>query len=239
LTRRVPRVYSESLGSGEFELSLRNSHHLVAVLRLKRGSRFVAFNETDGEWECSVKSITKSGATAIRQTMLRTLEHQSKRLAAAVCIVKPDVMRAIISKGTELGVTDFFPLVSDRANSLANMEKLKVAAIGASEQSERIDVPKVHSVRNLAEFIDNLPSEFTWISAIERDNRRAATDIDLTRNCGFIIGPEGGFSEAEKSRLSETTTAVTLSNNILRSETALVVCLAIFNAKNLHGNTKS
>ncbi|MDR1332954.1 MAG: RsmE family RNA methyltransferase, partial [Holosporales bacterium] len=48
----------------------------------------------------------------------------------------------------------------------------------------------------------------------------------VTGSCGFIIGPEGGFSDDEKALLLANTTAVTLSENILRSETAAIACLA-------------
>jgi 16S rRNA (uracil1498-N3)-methyltransferase len=205
---------------------------------MMQGREFIAFNEIDGEWMCSIESVTKLGVIAKRHTFIRKLEGSVRRLAVASCIVKPDVMRMIVVKGTELGATDFFPLVSTyTSGNTPNVEKLSAIAVGASEQSERLDIPKVHEPQSLVEFIEKPPEGFTLISAIERTsgsaNAISVMDADLSGDCCFIVGPEGGFSEVEKALLLSKTTAVTLSNNILRSETAIVACLAVFNAKNV------
>ncbi|MDR1609382.1 MAG: 16S rRNA (uracil(1498)-N(3))-methyltransferase [Holosporales bacterium] len=237
MARHVPRVYSVALGSDEFELAGACAHHLVSVLKIRQGGEFIAFNEIDGEWMCSIESITKAGVVAKKHTLLRTLEGPVKRLATAACVVKPDTMRTIVEKCTELGATDIFLLLSVYTNvHTISMEKLSAIAVGASEQSERLDIPRIHRPQKLVEFIEELPGGFMWISAVERisgrSNVTSIIEADLRGDCGFIVGPEGGFSEAEKALLLARTTAVTLSNNVLRSETAAIACLAICSAKN-------
>jgi 16S rRNA (uracil1498-N3)-methyltransferase len=236
LAKHVPRVYSAALSSDEFGLTEACAHHLVSVLRLKQGSEFVAFNEVDGEWLCSIEAITKAvGVVARRHTLLRKPAWPARRLAVAVCIVKPDTMRMIVAKGTELGATDFFLLTSAYTSvHTISVGKLSAIAVGASEQSERLDVPRVHEPVGLAEFVKSLPGGFKWISAIERTGSSPGVtsiiDADLSGDCGFIVGPEGGFSDSEKDLLLTRTTAVTLSDNVLRSETAVISCLAVYNA---------
>jgi hypothetical protein len=103
------------------------------------------------------------------------------------------------------------------------------------DSSNGSDVQETIEMQFGKESDECLPGGFTWISAIERSsgisNVTSIIDADLSGSCGFIVGPEGGFSDAEKELLLSTTTAVTLSNNILRSETAVIACLAVFNAR--------
>ncbi|MDR1332826.1 MAG: 16S rRNA (uracil(1498)-N(3))-methyltransferase, partial [Holosporales bacterium] len=228
--KHIPRVYTEDLEDEEFRVPSSGAHHLISVLRMKCGAEFVAFNAKDGEWLCYITSITRATVTAMRRSFIRQAPVLSRRVAVAFCLIKHDAMRLIVEKGTELGATDFFPLTSRYSMGNINVEKLTMVAIGATEQSERFHIPKIHDIQELTRFIRAQPGEFKWISAVERTHDISKVtpimDTDLTGSCGFIIGPEGGFSDDEKALLLANTTAVTLSENILRSETAAIACLA-------------
>ena len=139
----------------------------------------------------------------------------------------------VIEKCTELGVTDYYILRSEYTNARNDIEKLQRIAISASEQSERLDVPAIHEEQRLNEFITNLPDEYMWFSAIERDDE-AISILDISpenQNIGFIVGPEGGFSGAEKLLLQRYTTPIRLSHNILKTETSAMICCAIAGIK--------
>jgi 16S rRNA (uracil1498-N3)-methyltransferase len=146
-----------------------------------------------------------------------------------------------MEKCTELGVTDFYPIVSQYTNHQINLSKNKLVVIGASEQSERLDIPRIHGEAEFENFVNNLPSDFRWISAIERQSSKSILDIEITSsvNYGFIVGPEGGFARAEIDLLSTKTIPVTLSNNILRSETAAISCISVFSSHFLRNNEAS
>ena len=138
-------------------------------------------------------------------------------------------MKLVIEKCTELGATDFFLIKSEYTNYMSDIERLRRVAIFASEQSERLDIPQVHNEQELSSFVMNLPIDYKWYSAIERSEK--ATPIleiaKASRGIGFVIGPEGGFSDAEKELLQQTTIPIRLSTNILRTETAAILCTAI------------
>ncbi|MDR3224552.1 MAG: 16S rRNA (uracil(1498)-N(3))-methyltransferase [Holosporales bacterium] len=225
--KHVPRIYCEPLGNEIFELSQENSARLAVVLRLKEGSVFKAFNKIDGEWRCLVVSIRKKIIYAKREELLDSYK-PSRIVALAFCPIKQDRLKIMIEKCTELGVTSFYPIQSEYTNAPMNLQKMQWIAIGATEQSERLDIPTFHDVLSFDNFVEHRPKEFVWISAVER-KIQASHISELTLNeepCGFIIGPEGGFSDHEKKTLAEKTTIVTLSKNILRTETAAIVCIS-------------
>ncbi len=222
--RHVPRLYIPNL-QNIFELSESHTAHLIRVLRMNEGDQFRAFNQLEGEWVCEISSISKKTATAKKISLIRNFKDPTRR-AIAFCLIKPDNTRLIIEKCTELGVTDFYPLISQYTNSKAGTEKLNSIAICASEQSERLDIPTIHPLKSIGNFAQNLPCEFKWFSAIERSSNPFKKTPDGAM--GFIIGPEGGFSESEKDLLCRYTTPCSLSRNILRSETAAIIAAGQF-----------
>lgn len=234
MARHIPRIYSPDFNDELFEIPEFQVTHLVSVLRLKEGDSFFAFNKEEGEWLCSIVSIRKKIVKAKKIAFQRGFQ-KSNNLALAFSPIKPDNMRIIIEKGTELGVSDFYPIITKYTNSKLNINKLESIAILASEQSERIDIPQIHDELLFEKFTNDLPIDFEWISAIERLENSISTDkLEMkNKNIGFIIGPEGGFSDSEKSILSKKTIPSCISNNILRAETAAVACLSVYNAKNL------
>ncbi|MDR1391191.1 MAG: 16S rRNA (uracil(1498)-N(3))-methyltransferase [Holosporales bacterium] len=232
--RHIPRVYCSNFRNVVFDIPISQVYRLISVLRLKESDNFLAFNKDEGEWLCSIESIKKNKVKAKKLESRRGYV-ETIRLALAFSPIKHNNMKFIIEKGTELGVTDFYPITSQYTNFHILIEKLESIAILATEQSERIDIPSIYEEIDFETFIMNLPCEFNWISAIERqEGMKSLMSVDLNcKNSGFIIGPEGGFSDFEKNFLMKKTTPVSLCRNILRSETAAIACLSVFNSKNV------
>ncbi|MBQ9335326.1 MAG: 16S rRNA (uracil(1498)-N(3))-methyltransferase [Alphaproteobacteria bacterium] len=212
--------------SENFKLPDSQVNHVGRVLRMREGDEFLAYNKATGEWLCRIKKIHKCCITATRICCKRKYV-EFRRIALGICQIKPENMKLVIEKCTELGATDFYMLDSEYTNYNNNIEKLRRIAILASEQSERLDIPTIQDPTQIAHFAKDLPMEYTWYTAIERaHNGKNALEI-AERNVGFIIGPEGGFSVTEREILCQKTTPISLSRNILRSETAAILCTAI------------
>jgi len=227
VSRHIPRIYCPECNSEGFWVPEYQRNHMVHVLRMREGTQILAFNETHGEWLCEIESIRKSSID-IRMISQTRAFMNSPKLALGICQIKPENMKLVIEKCTELGVTDFYLLKSEYTNYTNNINKLRRIAIFASEQSERMDIPNINEEKHLHEFVNNLPAEYAWFSAIERiGDAQYLLDFNLDANpLGFIVGAEGGFSDAEKLLLNQKTTAICLSQNILRSETAAIACIA-------------
>ena len=226
MARHIPRIYCENMESENFKLPDSQVNHVGRVLRMREGDEFLAYNKATGEWLCRIKKIHKCCITATRICCKRKYV-EFRRIALGICQIKPENMKLVIEKCTELGATDFYMLDSKYTNYNNNIEKLRRIAILASEQSERLDVPGIHSTEKLDKFTAHLPEKYTWYTALERaPDARQGTEI-TNSDVGFIIGPEGGFSATEREILYTKTTPLTLSRNILRSETAAILCTAI------------
>ena len=230
VSKHIPRIYYNNSdyinNNSEVILPDRCNNHLINVFRMKTHDEVIIYNREYGEWLCNITEINRSKILVQCNQLLRQYKN-SINASLAFCIIKYDNVKLIIEKCTELGITDFYPLISDytQYNKL-NIDKLNFIAIQASEQSERLDVPIIHNIFNINEFINNLPINVKWYSAIERTNNNSNIDVNI--NIGFIIGPEGGFSEREKQLLINKTNQISLSKNILRAETACISCASLF-----------
>jgi 16S rRNA (uracil1498-N3)-methyltransferase len=176
LARHIPRIYIENLSDNIFEIPQKQFYHLFSVLRFSTGQEFISFNKIDGEWLCSVLAVGKKSASGKKLKLLRDFS-KSPALYLAFCSIKNDKAKLIIEKGTELGVTKFYPLISQYSNSKLNIEKLTTIAVAASEQSERIDIPIINSPLNIVNFLENLPPKVVWFSCIERESQ--FSDLEL------------------------------------------------------------
>ena len=229
MSRHIPRIYYDNreniTDNKELILPNRWNNHLINVFRIKIYNEIIIYNEEYGEWLCSITSINKNKVLVKCNKLLRYYK-SNINASLAFCLIKYDNIKLIIEKCTELGITDFYPLISSYTQfNKINIDKLNLIAIQASEQSERLDVPTIHNICNINDFINNLPRNIKWYSAIERTS---SDNIIINNNVGFIVGPEGGFSEKEKQLLNSKTMQISISKNVLRAETACISCASLF-----------
>lgn len=216
----MTRLYlTQSLKEGQIiELNKDQRHYLEKVLRFKQGDYFLGFNEKNGEW----KIVFHESQYCCRELIRCAKKTETCWLAFSP--IKHDPMSFLIEKATELGVTDLQPIICERTNShRLNLERLEKNVMEAAQQCERFDLPKVHLPKQLKDFLNNLPNNVNWYAALERS---ALDSVKIKLPAGFIIGPEGGWSVQEQLILKKHTTQISLGNNILRAETAALVCLS-------------
>ncbi len=221
----MTRIYiNQILASGQLiEFSKDQRHYLEKVLRLQVGQNFCVFNQTYGEWQIIYEKPSYRCVAQIRKPCVVAPSW------LAFAPLKHDPMTFLIEKATELGVTKLQPILTERTNTQRiNLERLQKNAIEAAQQCERMDVPIVHEPLAFGMFLKNLPKGVHWYSAIERCEQSCKIEYPA----GFIIGPEGGWSEFEKLALKDCTKNLSLGDNILRAETAAVVCLSMKIASN-------
>lgn len=216
----MTRLYlTQDLNEGQIvTLNKDQRHYLEKVLRFKHGDCFFGFNEKNGEWKI-----------IFRNAQYQCIEYLQKARKTGKCWlafspIKHDPMNFLVEKATELGVTDLQPVICDRTNShRLNIERVERNVIEAAQQSERFDVPRVHLPIKLKNFLQELPKEVNWYVALERENMVAEK---IKYPAGFIIGPEGGWSPEEREILTKHVKMISLGPNILRAETAALVCLS-------------
>ena len=149
-------------------------------------------------------------------------------------MIKGDRFDYAVQKMTEGGARTIVPFLTERCvkrpkNPERFVERAQRIAEEAAKQCERSRTPAVADIAGFAAVLAQIREQFT-IFACEREDRRTLRAL-LADGCperaAVVIGPEGGFTEEEKSRLLEAGAhPVTLGERILRSETAGLYVLA-------------
>lgn len=129
----------------------------------------------------------------------------------------------IIEKATELGVNEIYPINCEFSQfSKFDLKRNEKKAISAIKQSERSILPKIFPPIKFKE-VENIISNYNHKFLADLNGNYEGNSVE--GNVAFFIGPEGGFSLAEKEFLYKNCDCIKLSNSVLRTETA---CISIF-----------
>lgn len=235
--RRVPRLFLTAglVPGGAVEVEAGQAHYLRSVLRLGLGAAVAAFNEADGEWLCRIAEIAKSGVQLTIERQLRRPERD-----ASLWLLFAPVKRArldwLVEKATELGVSTLLPVWTARTQvERINLERLRVHAIEAAEQSERLSVPELRAPERLEQTLANWPADRQLIVCDETGAGEPIAEAAARFGPGpaaLLIGPEGGFDQRELDALGKLSFVIRvgLGPRVLRAETAALAGLAVFQA---------
>ena len=214
------------------KLNKSQSHYLAKVMRAKVGESFSLFNQS-GEWEAKINEILKG---IVEFTVLKKLREKDneKNIWLAFAPIKSNFFNFMIQKATELGVTKFVPIITDRTIvRKINYERIEKIIIEASEQSNRIKVPKVEKTQNLNLFLKNNNNKINIIFGdLNTENQNLDPKIKKeNKPICIIIGPEGDFTESERYQILNFNgvQSLKINNNILRAETAAISAISIIN----------
>ena len=211
------------------KLNKDQSHYLSKVMRVKENEVFSLFNK-EGEWEAKILGISKNTVEFKIIKQLRQKEI-TKELWLAFSPIKSNYQNFMLQKATELGVTKFLPIIFDRTVvRKINKDRLEKIVIEASEQSNRINVPKIEEAQDLNSFLKKnlMDLIFTDLNSnIKKVDKSKLTDKPVC----IIIGPEGDFSETEREKILsfKGVQPIKINENILRSETAVISAISIVN----------
>jgi 16S rRNA (uracil1498-N3)-methyltransferase len=245
----TPRLYVECDLSqdGLASLSDEQAHYLLNVLRLDAGAPVRLFNGRNGEWE---GTITREGKRKAHVFGLAKLRDQASvpdiwLLFAPLKKTRTDF---VIEKATELGVARLLPVFTSRSDAQAvRTDRFHRIAIEAAEQTERLDIPDIAEGQSLDAVLASWrPSRLLFFCDEAGDeggrpwggdSGRASPALGMfaaapPSPAAILIGPEGGFTPAERERLRARpfVRPIGLGPRILRAETAALACLAIWQA---------
>lgn len=157
--------------------------------------------------------------------------HSALKLALAFSLIKKDNVEWIIEKGTELGVSSFVPLVSERSEKKGfNMERARKIVVEAAEQSGRADIPAILDPQSLQEYLSSMygaHGKKVIVFHTEGDVLKKEA-MPTAGEAIVFIGPEGGWSPAEVVLFKEgKADIVKLDAPVLRAETAAIAVSAM------------
>ena len=211
------------------KLDKSQSHYLSKVMRIKENEFFSIFNSS-GEWEAKILSISKN---LVRFKITRQLRKKEnfKELWLAFSPIKSNYFNFMIQKATELGVTKFLPVILDRTIiRKINKERLEKITIEATEQSNRIQIPKIEDPQSLNSFLNKYDVDLIFTD-INSNNLKLDLEKLSKKPVCILVGPEGDFSESEREEILyyKGVQAIKINDNILRSETAVISAISIIN----------
>ncbi len=211
------------------------AHYLLKVLRAENGDRVVLFNGYDGEWTSVINDVSKKRCAFRVEKQLREQQVEPD-LWLAFAPLKKSNTDFVIEKASELGASRLIPVFTEHTNSTrVKFERLRVIAMEAAEQCDRLSVAQVTEPVTFTELIDQWPEQRSLLVPDETgggESLKSVLDADQKSLHGLLIGPEGGFARSELDVLGNLpfVTLVGLGPRILRTETAAIAALACYQA---------
>lgn len=214
--------------------------HLLRVLRLGAGDGCALFNGDGHDYAATIVSADRRGATVALTAAHAVAAESPLRIVLLQGIARGEKMDWILQKATELGVTAFIPVHSDRSEVKLDGERARKrhahwssVVTAACEQSGRARMPHVAAPAALA----------AGVAALAAGGTRLILDPDAARGIATLhppsdqriviaIGPEGGWSPRDREVLTAANfVGLRLGPRILRTETAGIAAVAILQSR--------
>ena len=233
---RTPRLFIDRplAPAAELDLDRNQANYLGNVLRLRPGDRVLAFNGHDGEWAARISGGKRPILVLTEQTRPQDPAPDIGYMFAPLKHARLDY---VVQKAVEMGASVLQPVLTQHTQvTRVNLERMRANVIEAAEQCGILNIATVaepsplatllndRDARRLLVFCDEDADNADPIAALKGAPPHAGVDV--------LIGPEGGFTDAERSALKEQTAVVRLSlgPRILRADTAGVAALALIEA---------
>lgn len=207
-------------------------NYLAHVLRMPEGGKLLVFNGRDGEWRAEFRFTGKKAGEIVPSEQTRAQTHLG-HVHLAFAPLKAARLDYMIQKAVEMGAASLIPVLTRRTQVRGlKTEKLMANAIEAAEQCGILALPAIPPEATLERFLVSFPAENTLIFCDEDagivDPIAALRAANPQGPVTLLIGPEGGFEEAERKAILARQNVIRLSlgPRILRADTAAVAGLA-------------
>ena len=239
--RSAPRLFTEHplAQGGSLRIEGNQAHYLLNVMRLGEGAAVKLFDDVSGEY------LGRVSARGRRDLMIEIEGKTRPREAVPdfwLCAapIKKTRFDFLAEKACELGVARFVPVLTERAVvDKVKDDRLRNTMIEAAEQCERTALPEIAPLTRLDALLKAWPQDRTLFFADERlhDGSGASLAEVLAAHpgpAGVLIGPEGGFTDAENAaiRAHRAAVPVSLGPRILRAETGAIAATSVWMAAN-------
>jgi len=210
-------------------------NYLRNVLRMTEGNPLLIFNGRDGEWQAHIADIGKKRIALVPDHQTRPQPPVSD-LHYLFAPLKVGRMDYVVQKAVEMGAGVLQPVMTQHVQGKAlSTDKLQAYVIEAAEQCGILSIPKVKEPVKLVDLLAGWSADRRILycdEGHEGQNPLPILNRITEKQLALLIGPEGGFSEAEQTQLRALpfVSAIPLGPRILRADTAAVAAMAVVQA---------
>lgn len=209
-------------------------HQMGRVLRMKQKDQCVFLDNSGFEFLSEITSLDKKEVTATVLEKRKNLAEPTLFLTLYQALPKKmELFEWVLQKGTEIGVSEFIPLVTERTErrEIPKRDRLEKILKEAAEQCERGKIPELREPFDFNRTIQNQSAgakillhsrgEFPLFS-------EKLSEIKTQSRVSLFIGPEGGFSDTEIAQARTNGIFIySLGPQILRTETAGIAAASL------------
>lgn len=232
-------VESEQVAEEFIQITGSDVNHIRNVLRMKPGEKIRISDKSGNSFFCHIEKIEENEVIAA----IDEKDEQGTELANQIVLFqglpKSDKMELIIQKAVELGACQIVPVEMkncvvklDAKKAQSKCSRWQAISESAAKQSKRTVIPKICLPVSWKEAIKQAEELDVVLVPYENERgmeatREAIRAIQPGQTIGIMIGPEGGFAEAEIENLPEKMQRISLGRRILRTETAGLAALSM------------
>lgn len=231
--KSAPRLFVETRLEAGTSLPIegQQAHYLGKVMRIAPGDAVILCDDLTGEWVARVAEMGKRAVILEVERQTRPREDVPDFWLCAALLKKPN-FDLVLEKATELGTARVVPVVTRRcvADKL-NPERARTIMVEAAEQCARTALPGLGEATKLDHLLRDWPRERVLFFADEDGGMPVAEAFAAHKGAAAVlVGPEGGFDEAERAaiRAHPAAVAIALGPRILRGETAAIAGIALW-----------
>ena len=208
------------------------ARHAAKVLRLERGAIVVVVDGQGNACRGEIDTISTRRVTVRVHSEVRDFGEPAVRLTLAAGLSVGFKFDSVVQRGTELGVSRFVPLITDKSKvtlddpkrARTKVNRWGKVALASMKQCRRSVLPEVATPTRFEAFMSQFDpadpglifhpgAKSIGIDSVEFPER--------ARRISLLIGPESGFSEDEvELAIDAGLTLVNLGRRVLRTETA-------------------
>lgn len=225
----VQRYFAKDKINNAFILSDDDMRHIKLVMRMKDNDEVIVVDNKK-PYLCYLK-----GDQIIIKEELENSINDLPYACLIIPILKEQKMDYILQKATELGVSEIIAYYAERSviketdNNVKKIDRWKRIIKEASEQSHRLDIPKISILKLKDLNLDGINIICTTHEKQEK-LKNILKSINIYDRINVVIGPEGGFSDEEEILLiNKRFKPITLGNRILRVETVPLFIMSMVN----------
>lgn len=228
----MQRYFSKQLVNDYFLINDDDKHHIKTVMRMKNNDKIeIVYNNE--LYIGIIKDIDKVEVQLLEKQ--KSVIDRRPSITLCVPLLKEQKMDYILQKATELGVNKIVPIILERSiiklddsKEDKRLSRWNKIVKEAAEQSKRLDIPNITNIHKLEEL--NFEGLKIVCSTTEKKNNIKKMLNNNMDDITFVIGPEGGISPSEETKLNNMGyISTSLGNRIMRVETVPLYIMSVVN----------